>query len=145
MDIFTKPLHVRNLFCVILSARLPSYLSVGADAVKRLLCGTGVFLTAIACGEMYSASADELPSPETLALAAARNSPDELRPLFTSLVGTGVLGDEYRDVLRTAFANADPQIRLCAALGLSATGQHDEAVVQEILMALVPRIVVDGP
>ena len=60
----------------------------------------------------------------------------EIRPLFASLVGTASLGDEYRDVLHAAFANADPQIRLCAALGLSATGQHDEAVVQEILMAL---------
>lgn len=90
---------------------------------------------ATAFGQVRSLGAVELPLPETLAFALERNS-STARPLFTSLAGVASLGNEYREVLLAALTNADPNIRLYAALGLSATGHHDEAVVREILATL---------
>jgi HEAT repeat protein len=96
----------------------------------------GFVVAALGCGLFFAASARAvLPSPEELASAKETQTPEERLHAFAQLAEAPTLGPEYRAVLRDALADADDRIRLYAALGLSATGQHDEAVTREILDA----------
>lgn len=85
-------------------------------------------------GLCFAASAmAALPSPEML--ASAEQTPEERHHAFAQIAEAPSLGPEYRSVLREALADDDSRIRLYAALGLSATGEHDDAVTSEILEA----------
>lgn len=96
----------------------------------------GVVVASVSCGLFFAASAGAVPpSLEELAAAKETGTPEERRHAFAQLAEAPSLGPEYRTLLREALADCDDRIRLYAALGLSATGQHDEAVTQEILDA----------
>lgn len=96
-----------------------------------------IVLGCIRCGA--AADTVELPTPETLNRVIASQSTDELRRAFAPLARVAVLGPEYRPSLRKALASDDRQLRRIAALGLSASGEQDEAVLKTLLEALADR------
>lgn len=92
------------------------------------------------CGAAMSLAqgqTEPLGSPEKLKQALRAEDPAAIRAAFRPLESVASLEEGYRPVLREGMSHADDRVRFASALGLSASGEVSQQVIEEIFRAIL--------